>query len=152
MSTLPDADLRAANRDVVRQFLARLEARDVDGFLELWHDDAVQEMPFAPEGFPDRLEGKADVRRQYGGLPAMMRSLRYPVRDLQTLEDPAWVVAQYEGLHDFADGSGHYNQRYIGVWQIEDGRIRLFREFFDPKVLTDSWGDRLGQAYSLEAE
>lgn len=54
---------------VARHFLSALESMDIDAALSCFADSAVQEMPFAPPGFPTRLEGMDALRRQYGGLP-----------------------------------------------------------------------------------
>lgn len=98
--TTAETDLRERNKQVVRRFLGALEAMDVEGFLDLWAENGVQEMPFAPRGFPDRLDGKKAIRRQYGGLPEAYTRTAFPIADLQTMEDPTWVVAQYRGVID----------------------------------------------------
>src|SRR5919112_2851007 len=78
------------NVGVVEEFFARLETIDVEGFVELWAEDGVQEMPFAPEGFPSRLNGKEDVRRQYGGMPQAYTRMKFPGRAIRPMLDPEW--------------------------------------------------------------
>lgn len=148
---MASTDIREDNRRLVRRFLAALEQKDIDGFLELWHDDAVQEMPFAPPGFPDRLEGKAAIAQQYGGLPDSMSRLRFPIDNLQTLEGPEWVLAEFRGDIELLAG-GKYDNRYVCLFHIVDGRVRLYREYFDPIVLARAFGatDALAETFSLE--
>lgn len=55
--------------ELARAFLQALEALDVDRALGTFDDQAAQIMPFAPAGFPSKLEGIDALRRQYGGLP-----------------------------------------------------------------------------------
>ena len=87
----PDA-AAADHRASVREFFAALEAMDIPRFLALWAEDGVQEMPFAPAGFPARLEGRAAIARQYGPLPAAYTGMAFPLRSLRATEDPRVVV------------------------------------------------------------
>lgn len=145
--------LRERNVAVVEEFFARLEAIDVDGFVELWAEDGVQEMPFAPEGFPSRLNGREDVRRQYGRMPEAYTRMVFPDRTISPMLDPEWVVAEYRGEIERVDG-GSYNNGYMGVFRIVNGKITLFKEYFDPNILVESFGGQEGLArtFSLPEE
>lgn len=46
--------LRQKTRQAITDFLTALEDKDMDKFASVWADDAVQVMPYAPEGFPDQ--------------------------------------------------------------------------------------------------
>lgn len=131
--------------EVVERFFAALEALDVDSFVELWAEDGVQEMPFAPKNFPNRLVGKADVRRQYGGMPEAYARMEFPGRRVRAMADPEWVVAEYRGEIDL-EGGGSYNNDYVGIFRVVDGRITLFKEYFNPQILLDSFGGEEGLA------
>lgn len=56
-----DATIRDRHQKVVKDFLALLEAKNIDAWIELWADDGVQEMPYSPPGFPNRIEGKSAI-------------------------------------------------------------------------------------------
>lgn len=135
--------------DAARAFLTGLEALDIDGALANFHDDAVQEMPFAPPGFPDRLDGIAALRRQYGGLPDAYTSMRFPIG--RVIDDGDTAVVEYRGEIELR-GSGRYDNDYIGVFEARDGRIARFVERFDPTVLSAAFGDAVGETFSLEDE
>lgn len=141
-------DTQQETTGTIEQFFDRLEAMAIEGFLDLWADDGVQEMPFAPEGFPNRLDGKEDVERQYGGLPDAYEAMTYE-RTIRPLNDPEWAIAEYEGTIDLNDG-GQYNNSYIGLFHVVDGEIILFREFFDPIVLLEAFGDEVDETFSVE--
>ncbi len=147
-------EMRERNVGIVREFFARLEAMDVDGFVGLWADDGVQEMPFAPEGFPKKLEGKAAIRRQYGGLPDAYSRMAFPDPAIYPMLDPNLVVAEYHGEIELKSG-GTYNNRYVGIFHVnESGKVSRYAEYFDPIVLTRSFGggEDLGQTFSLPEE
>jgi ketosteroid isomerase-like protein len=143
----PAAPPRSA-ADAAQAFLHGLEAMDVDAALANFADDAVQQMPFAPDGFPGRLDGIAALRRQYGGLPHAYRSMRFPVSRAVDYGDVA--VLEYRGMIELA-GGGRYDNAYIGVFETREGQIVRFTEYFDPIVLRDAFGDTVAGTFGLDA-
>ena len=108
-------------------------------------------MPFAPEGFPARLDGKEAVATQYSGLPEAYESMRFD-RTIRPLADPEWAVVEYEGSIELADG-GRYDKTYVGLFHVVDGQVVLFKEFFDPIVLVEAFGDGdIDETFSLSAD
>ena len=85
-------------------------------------------MPYAPPGFPTRLEGIDALRRQYDGLPDAYCSMRFPVT--RTVVDGNTVIVEYRSEIELANG-GRYDNDYIGVVETRDGRIVRFVERFD---------------------
>ena len=71
--------------------------------------------------------------------------MEFPGRRVRPMADPEWVVAEYRGEIDLK-GGGSYNNDYVGVFRVVDGRIVLFKEYFNPRVLLDSFGGEEGLA------
>lgn len=136
-----------AAEQVVEQFFVALEKMDMERFFAVWAEEGRQEMPFAPEGFPRLLDGIEAVRRQYGGLPNAYTGMRFP-RTLRPLAEEGWVFAEYQGQIDLKTG-GTYNNDYCGLFHVVDGKIVLFREFFNPIILQDAFGERVADTFSL---
>ena len=132
-----------------RAFLAGLEAADIAAALANFAPHAVQEMPYAPEGFPRRLDGIDALRRQYGGLPDAYRSMRFPITRI--VADGNTAVVEYRGEIELADG-GRYDNDYVGIFETRDGQIVRFVERFDPATLSAAFSDTLSQTFSLEAD
>jgi hypothetical protein len=59
---------RQQARQVVMNFLTGLEDKDMARVNGVWADDAVQEMPYAPTGFPRRVVGHHPLRSGSAGL------------------------------------------------------------------------------------
>ncbi len=59
MST--EQSIRTTNEQIVCDFLRLLSAKDLENWLKLWTEDAVQDMPFSPPEFPARLEGRQAI-------------------------------------------------------------------------------------------
>ena len=146
---------RQRSQAIVRQFLEGLEAKDMDRVNSVWAEDAVQEMPYAPRGvdFPARVEGREALIRQYAGWPDNARNPDY-TSELRFLPsaDPDLVIIEYRGVTEIVPTNRIYDQRYIGVFQIdEDGKIALFREYFDPTVFVEAFAlDRDPAFYASE--
>ena len=140
--------IREQSLAVVDAFFAALEGMDIPAFLELWHEDGVQHMPFAPDNFPKILAGKAAIQRQYGGLPDAYESMQFIQRNIFPLLNPTMVVAQYHGVIKQKSGEA-YDNDYIGVFEMRDGKIASFSEYFNPLILMKSFGNNLGNTFSV---
>ena len=84
-----ESSKHANNQQIVRDFLDLLSKKDLENWLDLWTEDAVQDMPFSPPEFPSRLEGREAIAKHYGDLPQAVGSqgLYYsePVSDARFL-------------------------------------------------------------------
>lgn len=128
---------RQQARKVVLDFLTGLEVKDMARVNDVWAEDAVQDMPYAPDGFPKRVVGKQALIRQYAAWPQNSGKAHftdgivfYPTRD------PSIVIAEFHGLSEIVPTGRIYDQHYIGVFHVEDDKITLFREYFDPAALS----------------
>ena len=128
---------RQQARKTVLDFLTGLEVKDMERVNGVWADDAVQDMPYAPSGFPNRVAGKEALIRQYATWPQNSGSARftdgivfYPTRD------PNMVIVEYRGVVEIVPTKRTYDQRYIGLFHVEGGKITLFREYFNPNVFS----------------
>lgn len=129
------ATTRERSLSRTREFFAALEAMDVPRFLNVWAEDGVQEMPYAPPGFPKRLDGKAAIEKQYAPLPAAYTGMKFPLSRLAATDDPNVTVAEYSGSIGLKSG-GRYDNRYVGVFTFDDaGKLKHYSEYFDPFTL-----------------
>lgn len=47
--------------DVMEQFLQSMLEKDMEKWIQLWDQNAVFEHPYAPPGFPEKIEGKSAI-------------------------------------------------------------------------------------------
>ncbi|MGH4020810.1 MAG: nuclear transport factor 2 family protein [Pseudonocardiaceae bacterium] len=125
---------------VAVRFLEALSRSDIDTVADCFAEDAVQEMPFAPPDFPNRLEGRETLRKLYGGLPEANRSMDFPVHSVRPFADPEWVLVEFDGKIEQFSGAT-YDNHYFGLFRVLDGQIRHYREIFNPLVLTGSMSE-----------
>jgi uncharacterized protein len=141
--------LRNTNEQTIRDFLRLLAEKNLDAWIELWIEDAVQEMPFSPPGFPTKLEGREALYKHYSNLPQAFGRIAFPDLVIHAMLDPNWVMAEYRGEIDVLATDRPYNNHYCGLFHLQAGRITLFREYYNPLVLKEAFGDPAELAHSF---
>ena len=118
---------------VVRQLLELVGHLEVDAALELVTDDFVLELPFRGDGGSRRMEGE-DAKGFIRTMPKLFSEL--PFRDVVVhgCLPSGVVVAEYRSDGITRTGSAYANS-YVGFFELRDGRIASWREYFDPTVV-----------------
>lgn len=121
--------------DMLRKGLGdRLDAR-ADSFVDMVADDVVMEFPYAPPGMVTRLESKAAIAghlRNLGGMLAFDR-MTEPVVHRST--DPDLFVLEFTGHGKGVETGEPYDQQYISVIRLRDGKIVHYRDYWNPLVV-----------------
>jgi ketosteroid isomerase-like protein len=132
---------RQQARAVVMDFLQGLEQKDMARVNGVWAEDAVQDMPYSPAGFPKRVTGRQALIEFYAGWPANSGKAVFTegIRFYPTL-DPALVIAEFKGAVDVIPTGRHYAQNYIALWHVEGGKVTLYREYFEPGAFAHAFG------------
>ncbi|MFC6157975.1 nuclear transport factor 2 family protein [Kribbella jiaozuonensis] len=112
--------------------------RDFESFADLFAEDGVIEMPFALQGVPDRLVGRAAIREF--SLKAGTRAVE--ITDLRTVQlhrttDPEVVILELvtEARHTTTDVP--FQATCIQVFRIQNGKIKLFRDYVGAHSVPD---------------
>ncbi|SDQ04086.1 nuclear transport factor 2 family protein [Quadrisphaera sp. DSM 44207] len=123
--------------EVFQQGLDLLVARDMNGFVDLFAEDAVVEYAFAPPGWPQQLHGRAQVQRQLGDFPAFLEIQRVEDLTVHETTDPEVVVAEFT-LAGVVTATGEpYASRYIEVVTVRGGRFVHYRDYWNPMLALD---------------
>lgn len=113
----------------------------MDKFADLWAEDAVQDMPFSPQGFPKRVEGLANLIKHYSAWPEISGQANFTNQLIfHPMQDATMVFAEWRGNVEIIPTKRTYKQRYGGLFHVVDGKIELFREYYDPIVFKDAFG------------
>lgn len=111
-------------------------------------------MPYAPENYPQRLQGKAAIYEYVKDYPKHI-----DLRDVsevgvhQTLDPKTLVVeALGEGLV-VATGEQH-RVRYVWVITVEGGKIVRQRDYWNPVTVPDALGgdDAMRDTFNVQAD
>ncbi len=137
----PSYVIRQRTEEAVRRFLTSLENKDAQLLASVWADDAVQDMPFSPEGHPKRVTGKEAIVDLYAAWPDVAGDADFTSELVfYPMQDPETVFAEFRGRVDVIPTGREYRQTYGGLFHVVDGRIRLFREYYDPAPFAWAFG------------
>lgn len=139
-----------AKQQVVERFFTALEAMDIPAFMQIWAQEGVQVMPLSPKGFPSQLSGAEAIYNQYKSLPEHYSAMQFP-RSYHATADSNTLIVQYGGIIPLADGS-NYNNNYVGVFEVVQGKIQRFTEYFDPYLLTKAFGMNLQENFNVTTQ
>ena len=118
---------------------------DADGFADLFAPDAVIEFSFhGPPGTPVRLEGREAIREYSRHVVASpLRLEEYEVAEFYQTQDPEVVIVEMRAKATLTTTGRSITAASIQVLRIREGRIVLFRDFADPRILEDVTGEPL---------
>lgn len=132
------ARLRDSNVALATELMERF-GRDMDGWYDNLHDDIVMEFPFGPSvGMPARVEGKAACAGVFA-LVCQAIQVQFSNIVVSPLADPNRLIVEYTGYSE--PGGKTYGQTYISVQEFRDGKMILFREYWNALVVDRTFGD-----------
>jgi ketosteroid isomerase-like protein len=132
------------SEEVERFILAEarlLDERRFSAWLELFADDGVKEIPFAPRAIEPRAwRGRDELARNMAENAERFAGVAHvDVRISPGLDpDELWATSR---LAPGATIFGRpYPQEFVHYFRLEDGRIKLWREYFNSGVLLEALG------------
>ena len=131
-----------APADLYRHGLKLLLDKDIAAWIDLWDDNGVFEFPFAPDGWPKRLEGKAAIADYMRGYPDHIDLHDFPYVEIHQTTAAQTIVVEMRAVGRLVETGSPYDMTYIAVVTVEDGRITRYRDYWNPLVvLQDSTSD-----------
>lgn len=128
---------RQANVDRVRDMMENFVPH-TESWCAGLHDDIAMEFPFGADvGLPPRMEGKAVCAGLFQAVVDKL-GLKFSNLRISPMADPNCVVVEYDGTGSF--NGKPYNQKYIAVLQFADGKLILYREYVDSKIVENVIG------------
>jgi ketosteroid isomerase-like protein len=140
-STKKQVEKANDNRQVVDSFFNAMEAQKFEAIKEIFAENAVQLLPYAPEGFPNRLEGSEAIYNQFSGLTAYFSQMKF-AREIYATEDPNFFFVKFKGDMEVKSG-GNYKNDYLATFKLENGKIIEYVEYFNPIVMAKAFGIKL---------
>lgn len=122
--------------EFLKVFQSSLVKQDLERWLTLFSEDAVVEFPYAPAGYTQKLIGIEEIRNYIYELFKLVRILSFSSPDLLVSNDK--IVAEYTCDAVMTGTDKPYRQRYISILHIKDGKIALFKDYWNPIVLLEA--------------
>jgi|GEM_PF-3346237 len=96
------------------------------------------EFPYAPPGYPHRLEGAAAIADYMAGYPAQIRLGQITID--RVLRDGDTRVAEFHAqAHALATGRD-YVMHYVSIIEVVDGLIHTYRDYWNPLTALEAIG------------
>jgi ketosteroid isomerase-like protein len=138
---MSDAQLRERNMAIVRRYIDAINRWDFGVKRELLAEDAVFEMPYAPEGLKRRIAGRDNILAFVETVPDLVDAENLHDLRLETYHsDPGEIVAEYRSDMVIKPTGAEYRNEYVGRFTVRDGHITRFAEYYDPIRLVVALG------------
>ncbi|MFI2318005.1 phenazine biosynthesis protein PhzA/PhzB [Streptomyces sp. CB00072] len=130
--------------DLYRHGLRLLLDKDIPAWVDLWDENGILEFPFAPEGWPKRLEGKAAVAEYMRGYPDRIDLHDFPYVEIHRSTAPQTIVVEMRGVGRLVATDSPFDMSYIAVVTVRNGLITRYRDYWNPLAVQDPAVDFLG--------
>ncbi len=107
---------------------------DVASFADCLHSDIVAEFPFSPPGMFESPRGQAAVLEAMTQGRAMMASMTITPSETYWSAPDETLVIEAKGKAQLRGGTP-YNNSYVFMVGFRDGRVILWREYFDSLLM-----------------
>lgn len=137
------SDRNELNEKVIRDYMDCLKHRDA-GLLEaFWADDAVLEMPFAPEPLsemiPRKIEGAKAIVQWYKDMFVNAGSIDMVIDSIRPLQEPDVVLVENHEESYMKTGE-KFVASFCTIIRLKEGKILHFKEFYDSLGIMTSFG------------
>ncbi|MFF7476090.1 nuclear transport factor 2 family protein [Streptomyces sp. NPDC008092] len=126
--------------DLVRRSLDIFLAKDMKAWADQCDENVVVEFPFAPEGSPARLEGRAAVYEYLKGYPDLIDVHRITSATVHATDDPDTAVADWSVTGRVLANGNPYDMSYATFVTFKDGKIVKYREYWNPLAFLKALG------------
>ncbi|GAB3440043.1 nuclear transport factor 2 family protein [Actinophytocola sediminis] len=119
-------------RELLDHALELLLAKDMSGFADLWAAEGTMEFPFAPPGWPTRVDGREAVHAYLRDYTDVYDLQRVTEKIVHETTDPAVIIPEIEVAGMLVRTGEPYRNRYICVLTVRDGQIVGYRDYWSP--------------------
>ncbi|WP_433273401.1 nuclear transport factor 2 family protein [Pseudonocardia xinjiangensis] len=127
-------------RELVDHALQLLIAHDMTAFAGLWAETGVLELPFAPPGYPQKVEGRAAVHEYLRAYPDIVDVRAVTEQVMHQSTQPDTVIVEFEVAGTVVATGRPYDMRYIAVIVVRDGEIQVYRDYWNPLAVAEAMG------------
>ncbi|MFB7598836.1 nuclear transport factor 2 family protein [Streptomyces sp. NPDC056160] len=132
--------------DLYRHGLRLLLDKNIPAWVALWAEDGLMEFPFAPDGWPRRLEGKEAIATYMRHYPDHIDLHDFPDLRIHQTTDPATIVVEMRGVGRLVESGAPFDMTYIAVVTVRDGHITSYRDYWNPLAVQEPGADFTGSS------
>ncbi len=125
---------------LLKEFMESLITKDMERLFSIWHDEAVLEFPYAPEGLPSRVEGKNSVRAYLENFPNVVEITGFTQQQLYESQDESHGIAEVTCSGKVVSNGNDYNISYVWIFEVRDGLLYRLRDYWNPLAVIRALG------------
>jgi ketosteroid isomerase-like protein len=133
---------RAAAQRLLQSYMLFFSQQNWDEWIDLWCDDGVLEFPFAPPGRRRSYVGKAEILDYMKPLGGRIQLEGLEYFNVHPMLEPKMICFEMSLKGRVVETGASYNQKYISIIETRDGKLALYREYWNPIVSMDANGGR----------
>jgi ketosteroid isomerase-like protein len=140
--TAKDEERRAANLKLMRDYQTLIAQGRFEEWIELWADDGVLEFPYAPAGRRRAYAGKAEILAYMKHATGRVAADSVESMRVFPMQDPDMAVIEVSIRGRALTTGAPYSQSFVMFFEVEDGKLRRYREYWNPLNTIDAMGGR----------
>lgn len=127
---------KTPTEEFILKFYTLLMKKDFKAWGELFTEDARQENPFLPAlpGLDAEFVGRDRIVFHYSTVLKNRRDHVFTVHAIHESADGRSVIVEVNGCSTVPETGRIYDQRYVFIFGLRDGRIASVREYFNPLI------------------
>ena len=130
----PSPESEATIRVTIEFLESILDGDGPETLAGYFHEDGLIEYPFAPPGAPERVEGSEEILKRFRKAVDVKEMHELTIRYVVPAADPEWAVVAFHFTATMKEKGDTFGNEYVAVSHVRDGRMLLFREYFDSLV------------------
>lgn len=123
--------------DLYRRSLRLLLDKDIASWVGLWAEHGFMEFPFAPPGWPRRLEGREAIAAYMRDYPDHIDLHDFSDLRIHETTDPGTIVVEMRGMGRVVATGSPFDMTYIAVVTVQDGRFTSYRDYWNPLAVQE---------------
>lgn len=135
----------SANVRVVREVMRLMSEFRFDEAAGYLHDDVIVDCPYQAFHQGPLRRGKTLVAAGFQFVPMIFSRFRLSIGEVYDCPGDDTVVFEMESDGIFAANGTAYRNQYLMVFGFRDGKVVLWREYYNPKRMND------GMAFLLDS-
>ena len=124
-----------SNADTARKVVELVSSFQFDAVEAHVHDDIVMEAPYQAFHNGPMRRGREGFMAGMRFVPNVFKTFTLNIHELYDCPDQQVVVLEMTSMGVFAANGGTYQNRYVLILGFRDGKVYLWREFFNPEVM-----------------
>jgi uncharacterized protein len=125
---------------LLQRYTQSLFKKDIDGWMSLLDDNFVIEFPFAPQGRPNRIEGKVNLHPYIQQVLNSIEFVDIVQQQIHLTVDPDVMIVEIIVKGHAPSIEKIHTLKYLWVLTTKDGKLVHQRDYWNPLALREVMG------------